>query len=89
MARDAHANGCSRLPPCCPHSASPLACDVRLGTGEVIHVLSYKAMEGKVDAFEFVVQGLARCLYSCEASVTDVRGELRPGAGAVLSSTTY
>jgi cysteine dioxygenase len=63
-------------------------CLCSLGTGEVIHVLNYKALEGKVDAFEFVVQGLARCLYKCEASVTDVR-VCHPCCGEVVFIVTF
>ena len=59
-----------------------------LGTGEVIHVLSYTALPDKVEAFELVVQGLARCAYSLEASVTDVR-VCHPKCGQVVFILTF
>ena len=59
-----------------------------LGTGEVIHIVHYKARPNKVDAFERVVQGLARCLYSLEASVTDVR-VCHPRCGEVVFIVTF
>ena len=59
-----------------------------LGTGEVIHVLSYKSLPDKIDEFEFVVQGLARCMYKCEASVTDVR-VCHPKCGEVVFIITF
>eukprot|EP00602_Paraphysomonas_sp_CaronLab_P005468 CAMPEP_0185022458 /NCGR_PEP_ID=MMETSP1103-20130426/5166_1 /TAXON_ID=36769 /ORGANISM="Paraphysomonas bandaiensis, Strain Caron Lab Isolate" /LENGTH=341 /DNA_ID=CAMNT_0027554529 /DNA_START=84 /DNA_END=1106 /DNA_ORIENTATION=+ len=59
-----------------------------LGTGEVVHVLSYKALPDKIDAFEIIVQGLARCVYCMEASVTDVR-VCHPCCGEVVFVFTF
>jgi hypothetical protein len=60
-----------------------------LGTGEVIKILNYEALNSSmVDAFEIVIQGLARCLYSMEASVTDVR-VCHPSCGKVVFIITF
>ncbi|CAM9368276.1 unnamed protein product, partial [Ectocarpus fasciculatus] len=59
-----------------------------LGTGEVVHVLSYKALPNKIDDFEVTIQGLARCVYSMEASVTDVR-VCHPCCGQVVFILTF
>jgi cysteine dioxygenase len=59
-----------------------------LGTGEIIHIVHYKAKDNKIDEFELVVQGLARCLYSIEASVTDVR-VCHPKCGEVIFIVTF
>lgn len=59
-----------------------------LGTGEVVHVLSYNALPNKIHEFEITVQGLARCVYSMEASVTDVR-VCHPCCGQVVFILTF
>mmetsp|Transcript_11730 Transcript_11730/g.21373 ORF Transcript_11730/g.21373 Transcript_11730/m.21373 type:complete len:367 (+) Transcript_11730:123-1223(+) len=59
-----------------------------LGTGEVIHVLAYTARFDKINEFEFVVQGLARCLYTMESAVTDVR-VCHPCCGEVVFIVTF
>lgn len=59
-----------------------------LGTGEVVHVLSYKASCDQVDEFEFVVQGLARSLYSMTSAVSDVR-VCHPKVGEVVFIVTF
>lgn len=59
-----------------------------LGTGEVVHVLSYKALPERIDDFEIIVQGLARCVYCMEASVTDVR-VCHPCCGEVVFILTF
>lgn len=60
-----------------------------LGTGEVIKILNYEALnESKVDCFEMVIQGIARCLYSMESSVTDVR-VCHPCCGKVVFIITF
>eukprot|EP00946_MAST-07B_sp_MAST-7B-sp1_P005217 g5217.t1 len=59
-----------------------------MGTGEIVHVLSYRALPCHVDAFELVVQGFARCLYAMEASVTDVR-VCHPRCGEVIFVVTF
>ena len=59
-----------------------------MGTGEVVHILSYRALPDAVDAFELVVQGLARELYAMEASVTDVR-VCHPRCGEVVLCLTF
>lgn len=59
-----------------------------LGTGEIVHVLSYKAKADKIDEFEIIVQGLARCVYSMEAAVTDVR-VCHPCCGSVVFIITF
>jgi hypothetical protein len=60
-----------------------------LGTGEVIKILNYEALNpDMVDSFEMVIQGLARCLYSMEASVTDVR-VCHPSCGKVVFIITF
>lgn len=60
-----------------------------LGTGEVIKILNYEALnETLIESFELVIQGLARCLYSMEASVTDVR-VCHPSCGKVVFIITF
>lgn len=59
-----------------------------MGTGEVVHVLSYRSAPGKIEDFERVVQGLARCLYNMEAAVTDVR-VCHPCCGEVVFIITF
>lgn len=60
-----------------------------LGTGEVIKILNYEALNcSMIDSFELVIQGLARCLYSMEASVTDVR-VCHPECGKVVFIITF
>lgn len=60
-----------------------------LGTGEVIKILNYTALdESKVEPFELVVQSLARLLYSMQASVTDVR-VCHPACGQVVFIITF
>jgi cysteine dioxygenase len=51
-------------------------------------VLSYKARADKVDEFEVIVQGLARCVYAMEASVTDVR-VCHPCCGHIVFIITF
>ena len=60
-----------------------------LGTGEVIKILNYEALnDSLIESFELVIQGLARCLYSMEASVTDVR-VCHPCCGKVVFIITF
>jgi hypothetical protein len=60
-----------------------------MGTGEVIKILNYEALnDSMIDSFELVIQGLARCLYSMEASVTDVR-VCHPSCGKVVFIITF
>lgn len=60
-----------------------------LGTGEVIKVLNYEALnDSMIESFELVIQGLARCLYSMEASITDVR-VCHPSCGKVVFIITF
>jgi len=44
-----------------------------LGTGEVVHVLHFKAAAGRKADFEVVVQEIAHGLYHLEAGISDVR----------------
>lgn len=44
-----------------------------LGTGEIVHVMHFKAAEGKREDFEVIVQEIAHGLYHLEAGISDVR----------------
>jgi cysteine dioxygenase len=59
-----------------------------MGSGEVMHVLSYKALDDKIEEFETVVQEMARLLYSLESEITDVR-VCHPKCGEVCFVLTF
>lgn len=40
-----------------------------LGTGEIVHVLSYKCLPEKIEEFERIVQVIAHDLYETRTSV--------------------
>ena len=59
-----------------------------LGSGEIVHIISYKALEEKVEEFETIVQDMARLMYSLESSITDVR-VCHPQCGEVCFVLTF
>ena len=59
-----------------------------MGSGEVMHILSYKALDDKIEEFETVVQEMARLLYSLESEITDVR-VCHPKCGEVCFVLTF
>mmetsp|Transcript_17340 Transcript_17340/g.43805 ORF Transcript_17340/g.43805 Transcript_17340/m.43805 type:complete len:368 (+) Transcript_17340:245-1348(+) len=61
-------------------------CD--LGTGEVVHLISYRAKEGMVDEFERIVQETAHCMYHLQAGISDVR-VCHPKCGEIVFILTF
>eukprot|EP00941_MAST-03F_sp_MAST-3F-sp1_P004151 g4151.t1 len=58
------------------------------GTGEVVHVMAFKAAPGQLDRFEAVVQNACRSLHEMEVGITDVR-VCHPCAGEVVFVITF
>ena len=59
-----------------------------MGTGEVVHILSFVALPGLVPEFEGIVQDLARSVYAFTAGITDVR-VCHPVVGQVVFVITF
>mmetsp|Transcript_9644 Transcript_9644/g.23857 ORF Transcript_9644/g.23857 Transcript_9644/m.23857 type:complete len:382 (-) Transcript_9644:61-1206(-) len=59
-----------------------------MGTGEVVHVLSFKAGPGKEQDFERIVQEVAHGLYHLSAGISDVR-VCHPKCGEVCFIVTF
>lgn len=59
-----------------------------MGTGEIVHILSYSALPGKIDEFEEATQSIANCLYKFKTGITDVR-VCHPCVGQVCFVLTF
>eukprot|EP00960_Hanusia_phi_P034170 750896-Hanusia_phi.AAC.3 len=59
-----------------------------LGTGEVVHVLNFRAHPDKTQEFERIVQRLAHCFYHMESGISDVR-VCHPKCGEVCFVLTF
>eukprot|EP00940_MAST-03C_sp_MAST-3C-sp2_P001596 g1596.t1 len=59
-----------------------------MGTGEIVHIISYTALPGKLEDFEEVVQDIARSLYDFKSGITDVR-VCHPRCGQVCFVLTF
>lgn len=59
-----------------------------LGTGEMVHILSYKALPDKIQEFEVIIQSLAHKIYQMKSAVTDVR-VCHPCCGEVFFIMTF
>ena len=59
-----------------------------LGTGEMVHVLHFRAAEGKIQEFEVFVQEIAHGLYHMETGISDVR-VVHPRCGEVCFILTF
>lgn len=59
-----------------------------LGTGEMVHILHYRAREGMVEAFEVKVQTIVHSLYSLTSGITDIR-VCHPNHGQVCFVITF
>jgi hypothetical protein len=59
-----------------------------LGTGEVMHVVHYRARVDRLEDFECVVQAMAHSLYGMQLGITDVR-VCHPQCGEVCFVVTF
>lgn len=59
-----------------------------MGTGEIVHIVAYSCLPGKMEAFEEAVQDIARSLYEFKCGITDVR-VCHPRCGQVCFVLTF
>jgi len=78
---DSSEDGC--VEPC---KKRPKLCE--MGTGEIVHIISYKALPSKIEEFECKAQSMANCLYHMQSGITDIR-VCHPKCGEVIFVITF
>jgi len=86
MSKSEHAHGGHGEDGASPSKKRRLLCS--LGTGEVVHVMHFRAAPGKRREFEVIVQQIAHGLYHFEAGISDVRVG-HPSCDEVCALPTY
>mmetsp|Transcript_4061 Transcript_4061/g.5213 ORF Transcript_4061/g.5213 Transcript_4061/m.5213 type:complete len:359 (+) Transcript_4061:231-1307(+) len=59
-----------------------------LGTGEIVHIVSFKSVPDKIEEFERTIQSLAQSLYHFQSGITDIR-VCHPSCGEVCFIITF